>query len=67
MNRPLIRNTCYAGRYLIKLVRDQAELILDSTAAVVERFRDNYGDYRAIQRVEGVISSQCRRILANLV
>ncbi len=53
-------------RFLLGLVKEQAEQILDTFPAVLQGFYDDYGPYEALQRVEQVVSNQCRRTLKDL-
>lgn len=53
-------------RYLFKLVRQQAEQILDTIAGVLDKFMDDYGVCEALQRVKSVVDRQCRSTLKDL-
>ncbi len=54
------------SRFLLGLVKEQAEKILDTFPDVLQEFEDNYGEYAALERVESVINRQCRRTLKSL-
>ena len=52
--------------YLIGLVKDQAENILEMLPLALDEFNDQYGEYKALQRVEKVISKQCKNALRDV-
>ena len=54
-------------RYLLGLVKQQAEQMLDTIAEVLTDFTNEYGAYAALQRVRTVVESQCKRTLKDLV
>ncbi len=53
-------------RFLFNLINEQAEQIQDTLPVVLQKFRDDYGAYGALQRVERVINNQCKRTLKNI-
>jgi serine/threonine-protein kinase HipA len=54
-------------RFLFNLVIEQAEQIQDALPSVIQKFKDDYGGYEALQRVEQVINNQCKRTLKSLI
>jgi len=54
-------------RYLLGLVKQQAEQMLDTIAEVLTDFTNEYSAYAALQRVRTVVESQCKRTLKDLV
>ena len=55
---------CDLGKkYVLQNVREQAEQILESLPVTLESFKNDYGEYPALQRVEQVVKSQCHRTL----
>ncbi len=54
-------------RYLLGLVKKNAEQIVENLPGVIEKFNNDYGTYSALQRVEKVIISQCKRTLKELI
>lgn len=53
-------------RFMLDIVNEQAEQILDKFPSVLKEFKDEYGAYEAIQRVEQVIVNQCQRTIKSL-
>lgn len=53
-------------RFLLNTVGDLIEKVLDTLPEVMQEFKDSYGEYNALQRVEQVIRSQCRRTRTSL-
>ena len=48
-------------RYLLDLVNDVAARLLENLASTRAFFEDQFGECRALQRIEGVVSKQCKR------
>ena len=48
-------------RYLLDLVDEVSFLLLESLTSTREFFENQFGEYRALQRIEQVIKKQCRR------
>ena len=48
-------------RYLLDLVDDVAAQLLENLASTRAFFEDQFGEYRALQRIEGVVSKQCKK------
>jgi len=53
-------------RFMLDIVNEQAEQILEKFPTVLQKFRDDYGAYEALQRVENVIVNQCQRTIRSL-
>jgi serine/threonine-protein kinase HipA len=54
------------ANYLIKTVQASIEKIMDSLPNVFQDFKEDYGEYAALQRVEQFIRRQCRSASQNL-
>lgn len=54
------------GRYLLNLVKNTAEQLIDKIKPARERFEEKYGEYKALQRIEQVVVTQCNRTLTDL-
>ena len=52
-------------RYLLDLVDEVSFLLLESLTSTREFFENQFGEYRALQRIEQVIKKQCRRTERN--
>ena len=52
-------------RYLLDLVNDVAARLLENLASTKAFFENQFGEYRALQRIEQVIKKQCRRTERN--
>ena len=52
-------------RYLLDLVREVAVRLLESLASTRSFFEDQFGECRALQRIEGVVSKQYKRAIGN--
>lgn len=52
--------------YLLYLVRNLAEQLLQNMAAVLKHFESKYGEYPALQRVILTVNKQCKKILNHL-
>ena len=50
-------------RFLQGLVKDVADRLLEQLQPTRETFENLYGDYAALQRVEQVVTKQCRRTI----
>ena len=48
-------------RYLLDLVDESASRLLENLALTRAFFEDRFGEYRALQRIEEVVSKQCKR------
>ena len=48
-------------RYLLDLVEKVAFLLIENLTSTREFFENQFGEYRALQRIEQVIKKQCRR------
>lgn len=48
-------------KYLLDLVDEVSFLLLESLTSTREFFENQFGEYRALQRIEQVIKKQCRR------
>jgi len=53
-------------RFLFSLIKEQVEQIQDILPVVLQKFKEDYGEYEAVQRVEQVIIGQCKRTLRRL-
>jgi serine/threonine-protein kinase HipA len=60
------RENDIGSRFLLGMVKELAERIIDALPEVLQDFKDDYGKYEALQRVEHVINSQCKRTLKSL-
>ena len=55
---------CDVGsRFLHGLVEETASSLLEQIAPARERFETLYGDYPSLQRIERVVTRQCRRVV----
>ena len=48
-------------RYMLHLVDEVSFLLLESLTSTREFFENQFGEYRALQRIEQVVKKQCRR------
>ena len=48
-------------QYLLDLVKEVATRLLENLALTRTLFEDQFGEYRALQRIENVVIKQCRR------
>ena len=53
------------SRYLLDLVEEVATRLLESLASTRSFFEDQFGECRTLQRIEGVVSKQCKRAIGN--
>lgn len=51
------------SQYLMKLIADMAEALLDNFNKVLQAFENNHGAYPALQRIQKVIHKQCKKTL----
>ena len=60
----VLAEECEIGkRYLLNKVKETAEILIESIKTSRETFENKYGEYQALQRIEQVIHTQCRRTL----
>ena len=52
-------------RYLLDLVNDVAAWLLENLIATKGFFEDQFGEYPALQRIERVVTKQCKRVGRN--
>ena len=50
------------ARFLLKLVEETAALLLEQAGNVRRLFEERYGDYPSLQRIERIVTQQCRRV-----
>ncbi len=53
-------------QYLIKLIEQMAETIIENVNIVKDRFEQDNGAYPALQRVQQVVVKQCRKVISML-
>lgn len=59
-----LANDCGLGkRYVNSLVKQTATLLLNTHQTVRETFEAQYGEYKALERIQNVIYTQCSRTL----
>lgn len=63
----LAKNIKVRPRYLLELVKENAETIQRKLPLSLTSFRDLYGPYPALQRVQQVVQQQCRLALQESV
>lgn len=61
--RTLAEQCDVRSQFLLKVVVDTAESLLDKLDGVKATFEDRYGAYPALQRIEQVVKQQCQCVL----
>ena len=60
----VLAEECEIGkRYLFNLVEDTADRLISSNKIAKGKFEEKYGGYRALDRIDHIITAQCRRAL----
>jgi len=49
------------SRFLSKLVEETAILLLEQLGQTKALFKEQYGDYPSLQRIERIVTQQCHR------
>lgn len=53
-------------KYLIKVIKETAEILLESIVTTREEFEATFGTYPALQHIQKVVNKQCKKILTQI-